>query len=150
MDIILWRHAEAQEGGFDLERELTVKGRKQALKVAGWLTVRLPKGFRAVSSPAERAKQTAAALTGDVEVVPALAPGVRPETLLAALGWPKGEGTVVFAGHQPDIGRAVTKALTGRAEDLSVPKAGLWWLRSRDRGRGAEAQVVAVVTPDTV
>ena len=43
MDLILWRHAEAEEGGPDLERRLTPKGRKQAKRVAAWLLQRLPK-----------------------------------------------------------------------------------------------------------
>jgi phosphohistidine phosphatase SixA len=34
MDLILWRHAEAQEGAPDHERELTAKGNRQAEKVA--------------------------------------------------------------------------------------------------------------------
>ena len=37
MDLILWRHAEAEEaapGGGDSERELTPRGEKQALRMA--------------------------------------------------------------------------------------------------------------------
>lgn len=40
MDLILWRHAEAEElgeGMDDLTRALTPRGEKQAAKVAAWL-----------------------------------------------------------------------------------------------------------------
>src|SRR3989304_4024273 len=42
MELILWRHADAEEGERDLERKLTGKGRKQATRVARWLQHRLP------------------------------------------------------------------------------------------------------------
>ncbi|MEA3194623.1 MAG: phosphohistidine phosphatase, partial [Betaproteobacteria bacterium] len=57
MDLILWRHAEAEEGGADLERKLTAKGLKQAERVANWLLQRLPGKFAVVASPAARAQQ---------------------------------------------------------------------------------------------
>ena len=40
MDLILWRHAEAQvlrDGQTDLERALTPKGERQAQRMAEWL-----------------------------------------------------------------------------------------------------------------
>jgi len=45
MNLILWRHAEAEiqrPGQDDIERELTAKGRRQARRVAKWLDARLP------------------------------------------------------------------------------------------------------------
>ena len=45
MDLILWRHAEAEDGVPDLERRLTGKGRKQAERVAQWLLQRMPARF---------------------------------------------------------------------------------------------------------
>ena len=36
MDLILWRHAEAEDGANDLARELTQKGHKQAARVADY------------------------------------------------------------------------------------------------------------------
>ena len=62
MDLILWRHAEAEDGVPDGERALTKKGRKQAAALAAWLNERLPKRPRILVSPAVRAQQTAAAL----------------------------------------------------------------------------------------
>ncbi len=40
MDLILWRHAEAEKanpGSDDLTRALTAKGEKQATRMAAWL-----------------------------------------------------------------------------------------------------------------
>ena len=63
MDLILWRHADAEDaapGKPDTERSLTAKGEKQAPHcVADWLKKRLPQRCRVVASPAT---QTARAL----------------------------------------------------------------------------------------
>ena len=43
MDLIFWRHAEAEnrrEGQDDLERALTHKGERQAQRMAAWLNQR--------------------------------------------------------------------------------------------------------------
>ena len=62
MELILWRHAEAEDGIPDSARELTDKGRKQADLVAAWLKPRLPKNTRIIVSPTQRTQQTASAL----------------------------------------------------------------------------------------
>ena len=49
MDLILWRHAEAEEaadGMDDTARALTPKGEKQAARMAAWLDRQLPEGLR--------------------------------------------------------------------------------------------------------
>jgi phosphohistidine phosphatase len=45
MDLILWRHAEAEDGLPDLERRLTPRGQKHAARIAQWLLQRLPAKF---------------------------------------------------------------------------------------------------------
>ncbi|MGB6053615.1 MAG: histidine phosphatase family protein, partial [Burkholderiaceae bacterium] len=42
MELILWRHADAEPGEPDLERALTAGGRRQAAKMAAWLDRKLP------------------------------------------------------------------------------------------------------------
>ena len=42
MDLILWRHAEAEYGPPDLQRKLTGKGIRQAQYSAAWLRERVP------------------------------------------------------------------------------------------------------------
>jgi phosphohistidine phosphatase len=86
MDLILWRHAEAEDSTPDLGRELTDKGRKQAARMADWLNPRLPQDIRILTSPATRALQTAQALGRYYDQVPALAPGTRADDVLAAAG----------------------------------------------------------------
>ncbi|MGH8706923.1 MAG: SixA phosphatase family protein, partial [Burkholderiales bacterium] len=70
MDLILWRHAEAEDGPPDLERRLTPRGRKDAAHVAKWLLQRLPSKFVVLASPALRAQETAQALGVPVRTVP--------------------------------------------------------------------------------
>ncbi|MGH8596083.1 MAG: SixA phosphatase family protein, partial [Gammaproteobacteria bacterium] len=103
MDLILWRHAEAEEGTRDLERKLTAKGRKQAERVAGWLLQRLSAGFVVIASPAARAQQTAQALGVSIGIDSELAPGAAPAAIVKASGWPGYKGAVVIVGHQPDL-----------------------------------------------
>jgi len=54
MNLILWRHAEAEDGPPDLERRLTPRGQKHAQQVAEWLLQRLPAKFVVLASPARR------------------------------------------------------------------------------------------------
>ena len=61
MDLILWRHAEAEEGSStlpDKKRRLTARGENQAKQVARWLRQHLPRKRRVIVSPAERMKST--------------------------------------------------------------------------------------------
>lgn len=139
MELILWRHADAEEGSPDLARCLTKKGRKQAGRVAGWLEKHLPKGYVLISSPAVRARETAEALAKP-QIVEALAPGASVKQILQAAGWPGGDGTVLVVGHQPDLGRTIAYLVSRREIDWTLKKGGLWWL--------APNGVRAVISPD--
>ena len=146
MDLILWRHADAEDGAPDLERKLTAKGRKQALRVAEWLRRRLPEKFVLLSSPARRARETAGALDEDFETLAELAPGASIEQILAAAEWPARKKPVVLVGHQPDLGNAIAYLVSGAEADWSVKKGGLWWLEGRERGM----LVRAVIDPELI
>jgi phosphohistidine phosphatase len=147
MDLIVWRHAEAEDGLPDLERKLTPKGRKQAERVAQWLLQRLPARFALIASPAARAQQTAEALGVPVKTERELAPGASPATIIKACGWPDYKGAAVLVGHQPDLGRAVAELLGSRGA-FSVKKGGLWWISNRVRDEKDQVVVRAVVSPD--
>lgn len=150
MELILWRHADAEDGvpgKPDAERRLTAKGEKQARRMAGWLSKRLPDGARVLASPAARAQQTARALTRHFETEPGIGTAAGPQSVLKAAGWPSAEGAVVVVGHQPTLGQAAALALTGRARDWSVKKGALWWIESRG---GDDVIVRAVIAPDVV
>jgi phosphohistidine phosphatase len=148
MDLILWRHAEAEEGNNDLERELTPKGHKQATRVAQWLAHRLPARFSLISSPALRAQQTAQKLGIPVKTAKDIAPGAAVSAILKAANWPDHKGTVVMVGHQPDFGHAAAFLVAGSQGGLSIKKGGLWWLSNRVRDEEAQVVVRAVVSPE--
>ena len=148
MDLILWRHAEAEEGGNDLARELTPKGQKQAARVAEWLLHRLPSRFVLIASPAARAQQTAQALGIPAKTAKEIAPGAPVSAILKVAGWPDNKGTVVMVGHQPDLGQAAAFLIAGSQGRVSIKKGGLWWLSDRVRDEEAQVVVRAVVSPD--
>lgn len=148
MELILWRHAEAEDGTDDLARPLTPKGRRQAAKMAAWLNTRLPDNCRVLASPAQRARQTAAALNRRFDIRPQLAPGAGIDDLLDAAGWPgKADDCVLIAGHQPDLGELAAHLLGARA-GLSIRKGGVWWFGSRTRPGGNEVVLRAVISPE--
>jgi len=150
VELIFWRHADAEEGERDMERKLTGKGRKQAARVAQWLLHRLPSKFTVISSPARRARETADALEVRYKISDRLAPGAQVRDLIEAAGWPKHKGVVILVGHQPDFGRAVGALVSGKQSDWSVKKGGLWWLDNRERDGGSRVMVRAVIVPDLI
>jgi phosphohistidine phosphatase len=145
MELILWRHADAEDGVPDEARKLTKKGLKQADRMARWLRKRLPDDAVVLVSPARRARETAEALGRSLEVVPDLGTSADPQFVLKAAGWPGRDGAVVVVGHQPTLGQTAALVLTGKEAGWSVKKGGIWWFESRERG---ELIVRAVIAPD--
>ncbi len=147
MQLILWRHAEAEDGVPDAARALTAKGRRQAEAVARWLEARLGRDARILVSPAVRAQQTAAPLGRPFETVAAIAPGGDAAQALEAAGWPDAPGTVLLVGHQPALGRVASRLLFGVEQDFGIRKGGVVWIGRR---RGAEERAVlkAAITPE--
>lgn len=148
MDLILWRHTEAEDALPDATRELTGRGRKQAARMADWLNPRLPPDIRILTSPATRARQTAQALGREYQEVPALAPGANAADVLAAAGWPDAAYPVLVVGHQPTLGQVAMQLLAGQAGDLTVKKGGIWWFQSRERTGQGQVVLRAVAAPD--
>jgi phosphohistidine phosphatase len=142
MDLILWRHAEAEDGVDDEQRKLTAKGRKQALKAAQWLSERLPKHYHVIASPAVRTRQTAAALAREFVVSDDLGPGASPESILRAAGWPRSAQPVVIVGHQPTLGMTVARLLCGRDADWSLRKGAFVWITVKGQGNLLRAALV--------
>jgi phosphohistidine phosphatase len=150
MDLLLWRHAEAEPGEPDAARPLTDKGRKQAERIAAWLDARLPADTRVLVSPAERARQTADALARPSRVVEALAPGATVSALLAAVGWPKASAPVLVVGHQPTLGEVAAYLLSGEPQPWSIRKGAVWWIGAPSHVGRAPAVLRAVIGPDLV
>lgn len=162
MDLILWRHAQAEDmtldatlspqaqQQLDLTRSLTSKGEKQATRMALWLDRQLPEGCRILVSPARRCEQTAQALGRKYRLVPELAPGCTPGQMLAVAQWPTAKTPVLIIGHQPTLGQTIAQLLGMQESDCSVKKGALWWLRYRERESLVETVVVTVQSPEHI
>ena len=151
MDLIFWRHAEAEDwtDGCDaMQRALTARGEKQARRMAGWLDRQLPEGTRIISSPARRCEQTVMALERRYKLRDELIPETTPQALLAAAGWPNGKSVVLVVGHQPALGQAISQLLGWQHESCPVRKGSVWWIRTRERDGDVQTVVVTVQTPE--
>jgi phosphohistidine phosphatase len=158
MDLILWRHAEAEvapEGGDDLSRALTKKGERQAVRMAAWLDRHLPESTRVLVSPAVRTQQTVAPLGRKFKLRDELVPETSVADVMALLKWhpeagPQLKGAVLLVGHQPYLGQLVAKLL-GMHEDIcSVRKGGVWWLRTRVRDGQPQTVLLTVACPEFI
>ena len=150
MELLLWRHADAEDGMPDAGRALTKKGLKQAKQVAQWLKPRLPSGCLILASPTKRAQQTAAAL--DLPYTTERRIGVQADItdLIAASNWPERKGTVILVGHQPTLGQLAARLLSGEPSDWNIKKGALWWFSSRARYGDTQTVLRAVISPDLV
>lgn len=150
MDLILWRHCEAEAGEPDLGRRLTSKGAKQAERMAEWLERHLPDSCRILVSPADRAQQTAAALNRKFRTLPELGPGASVQAVLAAGNWPEARDPALIVGHQPTLGMVASYLLSGEEAYWSVRKGAVWWLSNRVREDGAGVVLKVAIGPDFV
>ena len=157
MDLILWRHAEAEDwpegdpqGGGDLERSLTARGEKQAARMANWLDRQLPEGARIFVSPARRCEQTALALGRKYKIRNELAPDATAAQLLELVQWPLSKSPILVVGHQPILGETIAQLLGLQASECPVKKGSVWWLRSRDREGHNQTVVVTVQSPEVL
>jgi phosphohistidine phosphatase len=136
VDLILWRHAEAEEGAPDHERELTAKGNRQAEKIAAFLRPNLPGNLRILVSPA----------TDNFTLAPDIAPGASPQAVLQAAQWPNVEGAVLIVGHQPTLGAVAAQLLGCEGSAFSIKKGGIWWFSQR--AGSAQVSLRLVIAPD--
>lgn len=158
MDLILWRHAEAEvaeEGGDDLSRPLTKKGERQASRMAAWLDRHLPEGTRVLVSPSERTQQTVAPLGRKFKLRDELVPDTTVDDVLTLLKWhpetgPQSKGPVLLVGHQPYLGQLIARLLGMDEQICSVRKGGVWWLRTRMRDDQLQTVLLTVAVPDFI
>ena len=149
MELILWRHAEAEDANAqgDFARALTKRGRKQAERIAGWLRPRLEGDWKVLASPAVRAVQTVESLGMPFEERAALDTSGRAAGLLLEAGWPEG-GRVIVVGHQPTLGEVAAILLGGGDGAVAVRKGAIWWFATREREGRAEAVLKAMLNPE--
>ena len=139
MEIILWRHADAEPGADDLARRLTPSGEKEAAVMAKWLRAHLPASYTLLASPAVRAQQTARALGAPI-TEKTLAPGATVAAIKKAAE--KHEGLVIVVGHQPDLGRAAAQ-FCGASSEWWIEKGAIFWLADE-----LPCRIKAVLSPD--
>lgn len=147
MELVLWRHAEAQEwvpGCDDMARVLTPRGEKQAALMAGWLDRQLPESTRILVSPACRTEQTVKALGRKYTLKPELAPDCTVAQLIELVQWPAAKGCVLVVGHQPTLGQTIAQLIGLSAGGCSVKKGAVWWLRNRQRDAREQTVIVTV------
>ena len=145
MQLILWRHADAEDPGpeGDGARRLTKKGRKQAERMAEWLRARIGKEWRVLVSPAKRALETVKPLDLPYEVNDAVGTSATVSSVLRAAGWPHAGAPVMVVGHNPTLAD-IAQHLTGGGESVLFRKGAVWWFEARDDA----AVLKAVMTPE--
>lgn len=154
MDLILWRHAEAEphveegDAAGDLRRALTPKGKRHAARVGAWLHRQLPDDVRVLCSPAKRCVQTVEALGRNYKLLDALAPDSSAEAILEAAGWPEHRQPALIVGHQPLLGQVASMVLCGGKQDWRIRKAGVFWITRK--GSDGLPYVKLVVGPDFI
>lgn len=151
MDLVIWRHAEAvdlQAGCDDLDRALTARGYKQAIRMAEWLDRQLPESSRIFASPAKRCEDTVSRLDRKYKLHNDLLPEANADAILTSIQWPCAKGTVLMVGHQPMLGKIVVQALGLKGTECPIRKGSVWWLRSREREGQRQTVLVSVQSVD--
>lgn len=151
MDLILWRHAEAEavvDENQDLQRCLTARGERQAARMAKWLDRQLPEGAKIYCSPAQRCVQTVHHLGRKFKIRDELSPQCDHTHLLSLVQWPHAKMTVLIVGHQPSLGRTASQILRVDDIGLSVRKGSIWWLRAKVRDQVIQTTLITVQSPE--
>lgn len=151
MNLILWRHAEAEDFApdhSDANRRLTERGHKQAQKMGAWLAQRLPTDTRILVSPALRTRQTAEALGRKFEIEPRLFTDADVGGYLEAAAWGNRDETRLMVGHQPTLGQLAALLMCGQALPWSVKKGAIWWLACE--GARQPARLVCMLDSKTL
>lgn len=158
-NLILWRHAEAEDQSFsgkDIDRALTRRGRKDAVKMAKWLAEHLPANTTILSSPARRCLETASALHDlsglEINIAEFLCINSTVARIAKEVSDDDNTKTILIVGHQPNLGMLIAKLLGMSQATCVVKKGQVWWLRQRvaDDGqkKALQTYLFAVQHPD--
>lgn len=144
MNLYFMRHgiaADRADGGVkaDRERPLTPKGLKRMQKAAKGVAALSLSFDRILSSPLERARQTAKIvaqtlkLEDRLEEIEQLCPDRSAQELLAGLATYSGDKEILMVGHEPLLSSAVSFLLSGKARtEIRLRKGGLCCLEVDD------------------
>jgi phosphohistidine phosphatase len=132
--LYLVRHAIAEDRGSawskDALRPLTEQGRRRFVAAAAGLARLEGIPARILTSPYERARQTAELLAAAgrsgtvVDLLPLLEPGHPPSTVLARVRKEARGEPVALVGHEPDLG-LLAAALLGTARPIPFKKGAI-------------------------
>jgi phosphohistidine phosphatase len=158
MELLIVRHAIAFERNDkrwpdDGDRPLSPRGVTRARSAAAGLRRMTERPTRVLTSPLERARQTAAILTAQAGWPRAvesalLLPGSSPEALLGALARLR-ERRIAVVGHQPDLGRLLAACLAGNAGSgaFELRKMGVALVAFPAVARGGRGELRWLVPP---
>jgi len=154
--LYLVRHAIAAERGpawpDDAKRPLTHKGIARMREIARGLRALDVTIDHVATSPLVRAKQTAEILVECLKpapalaVMPALAPGVTPAEVGAALAQIKRAQTIALVGHEPGIGE-LAAWLVGARAPLPFKKGGVCRIDLPHVPPAGAGQLIWLATP---
>lgn len=154
-NLILWRHAEAEAESVsskDADRELTKRGRKDAAKMAKWLSQHLPADTQLLCSPARRCLETAGALhaLNNVEIKVSDFLGVEStvERIFKAVADSDPTRTLLIVGHQPNLGLLISRLVDLGQQACVVKKGSVWWIAQRLVHGVAQYYIYTVQQPD--
>ncbi|HEV3285673.1 MAG TPA: histidine phosphatase family protein [Steroidobacteraceae bacterium] len=158
MELLIVRHAVASERSAqrwpdDAARPLSARGLARARRAAAGLRRIMPRPASVLTSPLERARQTAA-LLAQLAAWPRAAecallrPGASPEALLALLARQRAP-TVAVIGHQPHLGRLLATCLAGSpsGRGFRLRKMGVALVSFRAAVRPGQGELVALLPP---
>lgn len=151
MNLILWRHAQAEEGSNDLQRHLTDKGRKQARHAAHWLLQQLNDTPAIWVSEALRSQETAAALKLPQTIVPLFNPESAADAMPAFIQRLDPERSHIIVGHQPWIGQLAALLLNEPelpSQSWRVKKSAIWWFDVHFNDPLQKNELKAVLSPE--
>ena len=139
----------AEAEALDRARRLTPRGRQRSRAVLERLLALGLSGDRLLTSPLERARETAAlavevGLAPALELASGLAPGGDPLPLLATV-----TRRLILVGHEPDLSDFACRLIGAPADSLVLRKAGaiLLSLESAASPSGGRARLRLLLSP---
>lgn len=150
MDLILWRHAEAEEGSPDLTRSLTEKGKQQAKVIAKWLKPKVPQNIHIWASDALRSQQTAVALSNAYHTEERLNPNMPYQEVVQWLYEQRWQENLLLVGHQPWIGQLSAYLMDcgeKKATRWAIKKGAVWWFEIKADSEKIRAKLRVVMPP---
>jgi phosphohistidine phosphatase len=144
MKLLILRHATAVPADTpdlaDEDRPLTGRGRKRFTKAARGLAEIIDPPDLLLTSPLERARETARIAGKAWKVTPTEEPllaGGTPEAILAAVAQHPESSVVAVVGHEPDMSRLLSHVVGGNGDRLPFKKGGAALVEFPDGAAGA-------------